>query len=171
MADETDYVWDPDWSHPSFFNIPTSISSQAITTISINKDYFRITRFTIDATPLNYNTLLTDRTGINRLNSTIIKTQENLIGTKLNASNNATKHFPIHLTLTTPKNKNTAIPQTTIQSTVKPSVIPKYPQLDYQTFKPETTSRQTIKQKTSNRNNFSDHNYILFAKSNTTKSP
>ena len=32
---------------------------------------------------------------------------------------------PINPTLTTPKNKNTVFPQTTIQSTVKPSVIPK----------------------------------------------
>ena len=47
---------------------------------------------------------------------------------------------PIHITLTTPK-KNTVFPQTTIQSTVKPS------QMDYQTFRPVTTSRQTNKQK------------------------
>ena len=33
---------------------------------------------------------------------------------------------PIHPTLTTPKNKNTVFPQTTIQSTVKPSVIQKF---------------------------------------------
>ena len=25
IADETDYVWDPDWIHPSFFNIATDI--------------------------------------------------------------------------------------------------------------------------------------------------
>ena len=72
---------------------------------------------------------------------------------------------PIHPTLTTPKNNCTAFPQTNIQSTVKPSVIPKYSQTDYQTVKPVTTSRQTNKQKTSNRNNFSHHNYIFFAKS------
>ena len=38
---------------------------------------------------------------------------------------------PIHPTLTTPKNNCTAFPQTNIQSTVKPSVIPKYSQTDY----------------------------------------
>ena len=54
MADKTEYVWDPDWSHPLFINISTDISSQAITTISSNKDYLRITPLTIDATPLNY---------------------------------------------------------------------------------------------------------------------
>ena len=75
--------------------------------------------------------------------------------------------FILHLQLQ--KNKNTAFPQTSIQSTVKTSVIPKYTQMDYQTFKPVTTSRQTNKQKTSNRNNFSDHNYNFFAKSNATK--
>ena len=38
LAEQTDYVWDPDWSHDSFINIPTDISSQAISTISIDKD-------------------------------------------------------------------------------------------------------------------------------------
>ena len=31
--------------------------------------------------------------------------------------------------------------------------------MNYQTFKPVTTSRQTKEQKPSNKNNFSDHNY------------
>ena len=78
---------------------------------------------------------------------------------------------PIHPTLTTPKNKNTATPQTTIQSTVKPSVNPKYSQMAYQTFRPVTTSRQTNKQKMSNRNNISDHNYNFFQKSKNNKTP
>ena len=55
LADGTDYVWDPDWSHPSFINITTDIPSTAITTISVQKDYVRSTPLTIDATPLNYN--------------------------------------------------------------------------------------------------------------------
>ena len=42
--------------------------------------------------------------------------------------------------------------------------------MDHQTFEPVATSRQTNKQKTSNRNNFSDHNQNLFANSKTTKS-
>ena len=75
---------------------------------------------------------------------------------------------PIHPTLPTPINKNAAFPQTTIQTTVKPSVFPKCSQIDNQTFKTKTTSRQTNKQKTSNRN-FSDHYYNFFAKSKTTK--
>ena len=78
---------------------------------------------------------------------------------------------PIDLTLTTPKNKNTVFPQTTMQSTVKPSVIPKYSQMDYQTIRPVTKSRQANKQKTSNRNNFSDHNYNFSQKSKATKPP
>ena len=69
--------------------------------------------------------------------------------------------FPIHSILTTPINKKRAFPQTTIQPTVKPSVIPKYSQMDYQTFKLVTPSRLTNKRKTSNRNNFSDHNIII----------
>ena len=41
---------------------------------------------------------------------------------------------PIHRTLTTPHNKNTPFPETTIQSTVKRSVVPKNSQMDYQTI-------------------------------------
>ena len=66
-------------SHSLFINIPTDISSQAIDTFSINKDYVKIYPLTTDATPLNYNSFLPDRTGNNSLNSTV--TQENLIGT------------------------------------------------------------------------------------------
>ena len=51
---------------------------------------------------------------------------------------------PIHPTLTPARNKNAEFPQTTIQSTVKNSVIPKYSQMDYQTSKPVTTSRKQI---------------------------
>ena len=155
-------------------NIPTDISSRAITTVSINRNFVRITPLTIDATPINYNSIFTDREGNNSLISSFIN-QENLNGTRnLTQQDNQTPlHFvneeivvtvprktqqsisPIHPTLTT--KKNTIFPQTTIQSTVKPSVIPKNSQMDYQTFRPVTTSRQTNKQNTSNRNNFSDH--------------
>ena len=78
---------------------------------------------------------------------------------------------PIHPTLTNSKIKNAAFPQTTIQSTVKPSVIPKYSQIDYQTFEPVTTTRQTKNESTFDRNIFSDHNSNFFANSKTTKSP
>ena len=61
LADEIDYVWHPDWSHPLLINIPTDISSQANTTISINKDYVRTTPLTFDATPLNFNALFTEQ--------------------------------------------------------------------------------------------------------------
>ena len=43
--------------------------------------------------------------------------------------------------------------------------------MDYDTFKPVTTSKQTKKRKTSNRYNFSDHNYNFFLISKTTKPP
>ena len=77
----TDYVWDPEWSHPLFIIIPTDISSQAITTVSINRDYVRITPLTIDATPLNYISLFTNRTGNNSLSSIFIN-EKNLNGTR-----------------------------------------------------------------------------------------
>ena len=82
MTDETNYVWDPEWCHPSFINLPTDISSQATTTTSINKDYVRITPLTIDATPFYYKSKFTDREGKNSLNSTIIN-QEYLNGTRI----------------------------------------------------------------------------------------
>ena len=80
IAEQSDYVWDPEWSHPVFLNIPADISSQAISTISFHKDYVRITPLTIDATPLNYNIFLSD-TRNNSLNSTVIH-NENLNGTR-----------------------------------------------------------------------------------------
>ena len=68
LAEQSDYVWDPDWSHPLFLNIPIDISSQAINTISIHKKYVKVIPFTIDATCLNYNSFLPDITGNNSLN-------------------------------------------------------------------------------------------------------
>ena len=45
---------------------------------------------------------------------------------------------PIRPNLTTPKNTNTSLAQVTLQSTVKPSVAPKYSHMDYQTYRPMT---------------------------------
>ena len=123
MADEKDYVWDPEWSHPLFINIPTNKSGQEITTVSIKRNCVRINPLTIDATPSNYNSLFTVRTGNNSLLSTFFNTQE-----KLNRTRKLTQqdiqippHFvneekveimptttpqsisPIHPTLITPK--------------------------------------------------------------------
>ena len=64
-----------------FFNIPTDISNQTISTISINKDYFRVYPLTVDATPLNYSSFLPERTGNNSLKSTFIN-NDNLKGTR-----------------------------------------------------------------------------------------
>ena len=50
-----------------------------MTTVSLHKDYARVTPLTIDATPLNNNTMFNVRTG-NNSNSTCINTQETLIG-------------------------------------------------------------------------------------------
>ena len=52
---------------------------------------------------------------------------------------------PIHPTLRTP-HKNTPFPQTTIHSTVKPSVVPKFSQRNYQTYRSITKTRQLNKQ-------------------------
>ena len=77
VADDTDYVWDPDWSHPSFIII-TTILFHAITTIFSKKDYDRTIPPTIDATPLIYDKMFTDRTGNKSLSSTFINTPKKL---------------------------------------------------------------------------------------------
>ena len=79
LAEQSDYVWDPEWSHPAFLNFLVDISSQAIDTMYIHPDYVRIKPLTIDATPLKYNTFLPD-TQNNSLNSRIH--HENLNGTR-----------------------------------------------------------------------------------------
>ena len=53
IAEQSDYIWDPEWSHPLFLNIPIDVSSQSISTISIHKDYVKVFLLTIDATLLN----------------------------------------------------------------------------------------------------------------------
>ena len=53
IAESSDYVWDSEWSHTLFINIPTDISSQAISTITIHKNYIKVYPLTTDATPLN----------------------------------------------------------------------------------------------------------------------
>ena len=161
LADQSDYIWDPEWSHVLFVNIPTDISSQAISTISIHKDYVKMYPLTVDATPSNYNSFLPDRAGNNNLISTFIQ-KENL-----NVTRNLTPQdiqTPSHFvteevveTITTtaqqishlfililqPQDqKNPKLPQVTLQSTLKPSVAPKISQTDYQTFRPMTKPSQ-----------------------------
>ena len=64
-----------------FINIPTDMSSQAISTISIHKDYVTVYPLTIDGTPLNYDSFFPERTGNNSLNSPFIN-HDNLNGTR-----------------------------------------------------------------------------------------
>ena len=185
ITEQSDYVWDPEWSHPAFISFPQSISSQAISTISYIRDYVKVEPLTIDATPLNYNTFLPD-TQNNSLNSTVIH-NENLNGTRnLTQQDIQTpSHFineevvhttttqqsisPIHPNLTTPRNTNPSQTQVTLQSTVKPSVAPKYSHMDYQTYRPMTIPSKT--RKTFTRNNFADHNYNYTHPSKTNYQP
>ena len=138
LAEQTDYVWDPEWSHESFIDIPTDKSSQAISTISFHKNYVRVYPLTIDATPLNYNSFFPKRTGNNSLKTTFIN-QDNLIGTKNPTQQDiqTPSHFvneeivetittteaqrsvsPIEPNFSTPKLKNPTLQKTIIQSTV-----------------------------------------------------
>ena len=187
IAEQSDYVWDPEWSHPVFINIPQDISSQAISTISFHRDYIKVIPLTIDATPLNYNTFLRD-TQNNSLNSTVIH-NENLNGTRnLTQQDIQTpSHFineevvkttvtttqksisPIRPNLTTPKIPNTSLTQVTLQSTVKLSVAPKHSHIDYQTYRPMTKPSKT--RKTFTRNNFAEHNYNYAPQQKTNKPP
>ena len=143
--------------------------------MSLHPDYTKIIPLTIDATLLKYNTFLPD-TQNNSKNSTVIH-HENLNGTRnLTQQDIQTpSHFineeivhttvtttqqsisPIHPSLTTPKNNNATLPQATMQSTVKPSVAPKYSQMDYRTFRPMT--KPSKPRKTFKRSNFVEHNY------------
>ena len=187
LSVQSDYVWDPDWSHHACLNIPQVISSQAISTISFQRKYVKVVPLTIDATPLNYNTFLPD-TRNNSLNSTVIH-NENLNGTRnLTQQDIQTpSHFineeivqttttttqqsisPIHPNLTTPRNTNTSLTQVTLQSTVKPSVAPKYSHMDYQTYGPMTIPSKTRKQIT--RNTFAEHNYNYAHQPRTNQPP
>ena len=186
LSEQSDYVWDPEWSHPTFINIPQSISSQAISTISYHRDYVKVIPLTINATPLNYNTFLPD-TRNNSLNSTVIH-NENLNGNKnLTQQDIQTpSHFineevvqtttttqqnisPEHPNLTTPRNTNTSLAQVTLQSTVKLSVALKYSHMDYQTYRPMTIPSKT--RKPSTRNTFAEHNYNYAHKLRTNQPP
>ena len=185
ITEQSDYVWDPEWSHPAFISFPQTISSQAISTISYIRDYVKVIPLTIDATPLNYNTFLPD-TQNNSLNSTVIH-NENLNGTRnLTQQDIQTpSHFineeivhttttqqsisPIRPNLTTPRNTNPSQTQVTLQSTVKPSVAPKYSHMDYQTYRLMTIPSKT--RKTFTRNNFADHNYNYTHPSKTYNQP
>ena len=80
IAEQSYYVWNPEWSHPAFLHFPVDISSQAINSISFHPDYIKIIPLTNDATPLNYTTFLHD-TQKNSLNSTVIH-HENLKRTR-----------------------------------------------------------------------------------------
>ena len=186
ITEQSDYIWDLEWSLPAFINISQSISSQAISTISYQRDYVKVVPLTIDATPLNYNTFLPD-TRNNSLNSTVIY-NENLNGTwNLTQQDIQTpSHFineeivqtttttqqsisPIHPNLTTPKNTNTSLAQVTLQPTVKPLVAPKYSHMDYQTYRPMTVPSKT--RRTFTRNTFAEHNYNYAHSSRTNYPP
>ena len=80
-AEQSDFVWDPEWSQSLFLNIPIDISSQANNAISFHQDNVKVYQLTKNARPLNYNSFLPDIIGKNNLNSTIIQ-QENLNGTR-----------------------------------------------------------------------------------------
>ena len=58
--------------------------------------------------------------------------------------------------MTTPRPNKPTLPQVTLQSTIKPSVYPKYSQTNYQTLKP--MAKPTKKQRIFTRKNFAELN-------------
>ena len=128
----------------------------------------------------NITSFLPDLRQNNRLNSTLVQ-QENLNGTRnLTQQDIQTpSHFineevvetivtttqqsisPINPILTTPKSKNQTLPQVTLQSTVKPSVAPKYSHM----------AKPTHRQRTFTRSNFAEHNYNYVNPSKTPHPP
>ena len=111
--------------------------------------------------------MFTGSTGKNSSKSTFINTQESLNGTRNFTQQDIqfTSRFineeivetgptttqqsisPIHPTLTTYKNQKNSISTNENKIYSKPSVSPKDSQMDYQVFRPATTSGQTNKQK------------------------
>ena len=189
IHEQSDYVWDPDWSHPLFIHFPNAISGQAIDTISIHRNYINIIPFTIDATPLNNNSFLPD-TQNNTLNSTVIQNKnvngtqnptqqdiqipsqfinEEIVHTTVTTTQQSIS--PIHPNFTTPKINKVTSPQITLQSIVKPSatLAPKFSPMDYQTYRPMT--RPPRPQRTFTRNNFAEHNYNYTHPPRTNYSP
>ena len=71
MADKTDYLWDPEWSHILFFIVPKIVSSTSVATVSLDKDYLKLTPLITNTTHLKFDTLFNDRTSNNSFNSTI----------------------------------------------------------------------------------------------------
>ena len=131
LSEQSDNVWDPEWSLPTVINIPQAISSQAISTISYHRDYVKVIPLTIDATPLNYNTFLPDTRNLNgtrNLTQQDIQTPSHFINEENVQTTTTTQQIisPIYPNLTTPRNTNTSLARVTLQSTVKPSVAPKY---------------------------------------------
>ena len=145
--------------------------------MSIHNDFVRGYPLTVDVTPLNYNSFLPERTGNNSLNSTFIN-HDNLNGTRSLTQQDiqTPSHFvneeiveiiltteaqrrisPFQQNFRTPKLKNPTLPQTIIQSTVKPSVAKKHSHMNYQTFRPVT--KPSYKEQISHKNNFAEHNY------------
>ena len=121
ITEQSDYVWDPEWSHPAFISFPQTISSQAISTISYIRDYVKVIPLT-NATPLNYNT-----NGTRNLTQQDIQTPSHFINEEIVHTTTTQQSIsPIRPNLTTPRNTNPSQTQVTLQSTVKPSVAPKY---------------------------------------------
>ena len=97
--------------------------------------------------------------GIRNLTQQDIQTPSHFINEEIVQTTTTTQQSisPIHPNLTTPINTNTSMAQVTLQSTVKPSVAPKYSHMDYQTYRPMTIPSKTRKPFTGN--TFAEHNY------------
>ena len=142
-----------------FFNIPNDIFSAVIATVSVHREYLILIQFTTDTTFLNYNAIFNDRTSNNVLNSTFINTQKTLNGTRnltqhdfQTPSDFLSKGVVETLPITTQQSISPIYPvfttyfsfpflPTTLQSTVKTSLVPQNSHMDYQTNSSKTKQR------------------------------
>ena len=161
ITEQSDYVWDPEWSHHAFINIPQSISSQAISRFN------RLNSNSLNSTVIHNENL----NGTRNLTQQDIQTPSHFINEEIVQTTTTTQQSisPIRPNLTTPKNTNTSLAQVTLQSTVKPSVAPKYSHMDYQTYRPMTVPSKT--RRTFTRNTFAEHNYNYAHSSMNTNYP
>ena len=154
LLKETNFVWDPEWYRNLIFKMPNDVSSAIIATISVHQGLFKSNSTNNRSILLKYNTIFNDRLIENSLNSPFISSPEKSnVTTKLTQQDIQTsscfgneesvetkptttqQNFsPIHPTIITPHNKNnTSFPQTTLEPTLKPLVVRKHLQTDYQT--------------------------------------
>ena len=69
LSDETDFLWNPEWSQVLFFNVPSNNWKAAVATISILRDCLKVTLLKTGNTSFIYNARLNEKQFNHTLNS------------------------------------------------------------------------------------------------------